>query len=289
MKSLKRRLKDELYKWLYVLPTLILIIVIFIIPIFYNIWLSFHVKLIGEAPRFSGLENYYKLLSSKILYVSLINTFIYSFTAVFFKTLIGLAVALLLNKEFRGRGFFRGLSILPWAFPSFVCAVLFWFNYAGRGTFNQILMFLGFQPIHWLGYDMAMPSVILLNIWHGWPFFFMGILAGLQAVPVELYEAAEVDGASSFDKFINITLPMVKPVIFTVVLLSLMWTMGEFTQIYMTTAGGPIDRTLTVPMAAYKIAFMSEANLPLAAAYTVIVLPIYLLLIFLVLKQVEGV
>ncbi|RLE58657.1 MAG: hypothetical protein DRJ35_07480 [Thermoprotei archaeon] len=117
----------------------------------------------------------------------------------------------------------------------------------------------------------------------------MGILAGLQAVPVELYEAAEVDGASSFDKFINITLPMVKPVIFTVVLLSLMWTMGEFTQIYMTTAGGPIDRTLTVPMAAYKIAFMSEANLPLAAAYTVIVLPIYLLLIFLVLKQVEGV
>ena len=278
---------DEFYKWSYVLPALVLIFIIFIIPVIYNIWLSFQVKLVGEAPRYGGLYNYEKLLSSSVLYVSLINTFIYAFTSVFFKTLIGLGVALLLNKQFRGRGFFRGLSILPWAFPSFVCAVLFWFNYAGRGTFNQILMALGFQPVHWLGYDMAMPSVILLNIWHGWPFFFMGILAGLQAVPIELYEAAEVDGASSVDKFINITLPLIKPVIFTVVLLSLMWTMGEFTQIYMTTAGGPVDRTLTVPMAAYKIAFMSEANLPLAAAYTVIVLPIYFVLIFLVLKQVE--
>ena len=280
-----RRFKNYLYSWFYVLPTVILIITIFIVPIFYNVWLSFHEKLIGRQPVFAWFRNYERLICSPVLYASLINTFIYAFTSVFIKAIIGLSVALLLNRRFRGRGFLRGISILPWAFPSFVCAVLFWFNYAGKGTFNQILVALGLRPIHWLGYDTAMFSVILLNIWHGWPFFFMGILAGLQAIPIELYEAAEVDGAKSYHKFIHITLPMVKPVIFTVVLLSLMWTMGEFTQIYMTTGGGPVDRTLTVPMAAYKIAFMTEINLPLAAAYTIVVLPIYLVLIYFTLKQ----
>ncbi len=279
-------MRKNLGQWLYVIPVLTFIIVIFILPIFFNIWLSLQEKEIGGKPVYAGLKNYERLVNSPILYVSLINTFIYAFTSVFIKALIGLAVALLLNRNFRGRGLLRGLSILPWAFPSFVCAVLFWFNYAGKGTFNRILEFFGFQPIHWLGYDTAMPSVILLNIWHGWPFFFMGIIAGLQAIPVELYEAAEVDGARSYHKFFYITLPLVKPVIFTVVLLSLMWTMGEFTQIYMTTAGGPVDRTLTAPMAAFRIAFLSEANLPLAAAYTIVVLPIYLVLIYFTLKQI---
>ena len=284
MASKKKFSLRNYYHWFYVLPTVVMIVVIFIFPILFNVWLSLQEKIIGREAVFAGLKNYVKLLTSAVLYISLLNTFIYAFTAVFVKTLIGLAVAVLLNRSFRGRGIIRGLSILPWAFPSYVCAVLFWFNYAGKGTFNRILMFFGLEPVHWLGYDMAMFSVILLNIWHGWPFFFMGILAGLQAIPVELYEAAEVDGAGRFHKFFYITLPLLKPVILTVVLLSLMWTMGEFTQIYMTTAGGPVDRTLTAPMAAFRIAFMGEANIPLAAAYTILVLPIYLALIYVTLK-----
>lgn len=278
-------LKRALYDWVYVLPTVVLIFIIFIVPIIYEVWLSFYVKVVGGEPVFAGLYNYQRLLSSPTFYKTVVNTLIYSFSSVFAKALIGLGAALLLNKKFWGRGFLRGFSILPWAFPSFVCAVLFWFNYDYRGTFNAILRTLGLQPIHWTSYENAMLAVIILNVWHGWPFFFMGYLAGLQAIPVELYEAADIDGATVFQKFRNVTLPLLKPVLLTVMLLSLMWTMGEFTQIYMLTGGGPIDATLTIPIQTYRIAFQTEVNTPLAAAYSVLVLPIYLALIYFTLKE----
>lgn len=279
------KLKEALLKWSYVIPTVFLVFFIFIIPILYEVWLSFHTKVIGGEPVFAGLYNYQRLLASEVFYKTIINTLIYSFSSVFIKALIGLAVALLLNKQFWGRGFLRGFSILPWAFPSFVCAVLFWFNYDYRGMFNLLLKSLGLQPVQWMSYENAMFSVILINVWHGWPFFFMGYLAGLQAIPVDLYEAAEIDGASPWQKFREVTLPLLKPVIYTVMLLSLMWTMGEFTQIYMTTGGGPIDATLTIPIQTYKIAFQTEINTPLAAAYSVLILPLYLLLIYFTLKE----
>ncbi len=278
--------KKALYESIYILPALITLIVLFIFPLFFNFWISFQEKTLGKEASFAGLKNYIKVFNSPVLYISLLNTFIYAFTAVFFKTLIGLSIALFLNMKFRGRGFLRGLSILPWALPMYVVCVLFWLNYYSRGTFNNLLRLLGLKPIHWLGLDYAMPSVILVNVWHGWPFFFMGILAGLQAVPVELYESAEIDGASSFQKFIHITLPFIKPVILTVALLSLMWTMGDFTTIYMMTSGGPVDRTLTIPMASFQIAFFREVDIPLAAAYTIVILPIYLILIFVTLRQI---
>lgn len=277
--------KKTLYEWIYILPALITLMILFIFPLFFNFWISFQEKLLGREALFAGLKNYIKVFNSPVLYTSLLNTFIYAFTAVFFKTLIGLSVALFLNMKFRGRGFLRGLSILPWALPMYVVCVLFWLNFDAKGTFNNLLRFFGLKPIHWLGIDYAMPSVILVNVWHGWPFFFMGILAGLQAVPIELYESAEIDGASSFQKFVHITLPFIKPVILTVALLSLMWTMGDFTTIYMMTSGGPVDKTLTIPMASFQIAFFREVDIPLAAAYTIVILPIYLILIFITLKQ----
>ncbi|MEM3130622.1 MAG: sugar ABC transporter permease [Nitrososphaerota archaeon] len=279
--------KKSLYEWIYILPTLAILTTLFIFPLFFNFWISFQEKFLGKEAVFAGLKNYIRMFNSPTLYVSLLNTFIYAFTAVFFKTLIGLTVALFLNMKFKGRGFLRGLSILPWALPMYVVCVLFWLNYYSKGTFNNLLQLLGLKPIYWLGFDYAMPSVILVNVWHGWPFFFMGILAGLQAVPIELYESAEIDGASSFQKFIHITLPFVKPVILTVALLSLMWTMGDFTTIYMMTSGGPVDRTLTIPMASFQIAFFKEVNIPLAAAYTIIILPIYLILIFFTIRQMR--
>jgi multiple sugar transport system permease protein len=282
---MKQSARKLFFQWLYVLPALTLIVIIFIIPIIYNVWLSFQEKAIGGEAIFAGFKNYQRLLDSHMFYKTVMNSVIYTFASVSVKALIGLGAALLLNKKFWGRGFFRGFSILPWAFPSFVVAVLFWFNYDYRGTFNSLLKVLGLTPIHWMSYENAMRSVIIINIWHGWPFFFMGYLAGLQAIPTELYEAADIDGASVFQKFTHITMPQLKPVFLTVILLSTMWTLGEFTQIYMTTGGGPVDATLTIPMATYKIAFLTEINFPLAAAYTILVLPIYLALIYFTLKQ----
>ncbi|MEM2300974.1 MAG: sugar ABC transporter permease [Sulfolobales archaeon] len=276
------------YHYLYILPAILTLFFIILLPIAYNIWLSFYEKRVGEEPVFAYLNNYVRLLSSPITMVSLINTFIYAFTSVALKLLIGLGAALLLNTKFRGRSFVRVLSIFPWAVPSYIAAVMFWFNFARDGAFNKVLSLAGIGPIHWLGYDHAMTSVIILNIWHGWPFFMMGLLAGLQAVPQELYEASEIDGARAHQRFFYITLPLLKPVMLTVVLLSLIWTMGEFAQIYLTTAGGPIDRTLTIPVAAYRLAFTGEANISLAAAYSVLMLPLYLLLIFVTLRYMRA-
>jgi multiple sugar transport system permease protein len=281
------RVNKVLSDWAYIIPVLAVITTIFILPLFFAFWVSLHYKPLGLPPVFIGLENYVNLFNSPILYTTLLNTFVYAFSAVFIKTLIGLGVALLLNKNFRGRGIMRGLAITPWALPAFAVCVMFWFGYDHRGLFNRILKGLGLSPIHWLGFDYAMPSVILVNVWKGWPFFFLGLLAGLQAISTELYEAAEIDGASVFQKFRYITIPSLKPVFLIVCMLSLMWTMGDFTVIYMMTAGGPIDKTLTVPMASYKIAFLSEVNIPLASAYCIVILPVYLGLIYILMKRLR--
>jgi len=274
-------------EYIYILPALLALFFVIVVPTAYNIWLSFYEKRVGGEPIFAYFNNYARLLSSPVTIVSLLNTFIYAFTSVALKLAIGLGAALLLNTRFRGRSIVRALSVFPWAVPSYVAAVMFWFNYARDGAFNKVLALGGFSPVHWLGYEYAMASVILLNIWHGWPFFMMGLLAGLQAIPQDLYEASEIDGARGYQKFLYITLPLLKPVMLTVVLLSLIWTMGEFAQIYLTTAGGPIDRTLTIPIAAYRLAFMGEANISLAAAYSVLMLPLYLALIFVTLRYMR--
>lgn len=274
-----------LSKWVYVAPLLAVLITFFTLPLFLIIWLSLHHMPTGLQPVFIGLRNYEEVLKMTELYISLQKTFIYSFVAVFIKALIGLGVALLLSQEFKGRGILRGLALVPYTLPPFICAVLFWFVYYHKGTANTILTALGFPPVYWLSYDLALPSVIFVNVWHGWPFFFLGFLAGLQAIPVSLYESASVDGASSIQKFRHITLPMLKPVLLIVCALSLMWTMSDFVIPWLMTGGGPVDATFTVPIASYKIAFLTRLNIPLAAAYSSFILPIYLVLIYYIVKE----
>ena len=242
---------------------------------------------IGKAPTFVGVRNFSRIFRDPIFYKSVKNTLIYAFPAVAIKAIIGLGVAVLLNQEFRGRGILRGLAILPYALQPFVVCVLFWFVYDYRGIGNALLQAVGLKPIHWLGVQYAMPSLILVNIWHGWPFFYLGFLSGLQSIPGELYESAEIDGASSWQKFFSITLPLLKEVFLIVCGLSLMWTMGDFVIPKMMTAGGPADATLTIPMATYKIAFLLGLNYPLASAYAVTILPIFVILIYFTVRSLE--
>jgi ABC-type sugar transport system permease subunit len=271
---------------LYIAPALSIIIFIFFIPIIYSFVISFL-----EKPSFTsefswaGLKNFETILNKPYFSISVLNTIFYGFGAVAIKALLGLCVALLLNRKFPGRGFLRAICVLPWAIPTFAVCVVFWFVYDYRGLANIFLRQLGFSPIGWLNMDNAMFSVILTNVWKGWPFFFLGFLTGLQAIPNELYEAADIDGASYFEKLKSITLPLLLPVILTVVMLSLVWTMADFTTIYMMTGGGPLYTTLTAPMASYKIAFLSEQNLSLASAYNLTILPIYLIIMYLLLKR----
>ncbi|MEM2178637.1 MAG: sugar ABC transporter permease [Candidatus Methanomethylicia archaeon] len=279
------KIKKTFLKWIYILPLLIVLVTFFAIPLLFIFWLSLHYMPIGLQPIFIGLKNYEEVLKMPELYISIQKTLIYSFTAVFIKALIGLGIALLLSQEFKGRGILRGLAIIPYALPPFICAVIFWFVYYHRGIANSILTFLGFSPIYWLSYEFALPSVIFVNVWHGWPFFFLGFLAGLQAIPSVLYESASIDGASSIQKFRYITLPLLKPVFLIICSLSLMWTMGDFVIPWLMTGGGPLDATFTIPIASYKIAFLTRLNIPLATAYSAIILPIYLILIYYVIKE----
>lgn len=279
---------NKIVDWLYIIPALTIITLIFIIPLCYTFWVSFQEKTLGGVAKFVGLVNYYNILTDMTFYIMISNTLIYSFTAVFFKALIGLGIALLLNRKFPGRGLLRAYSIFPWAAPAFAVAFFFILLYDLKGLFNMILETLGFPKLRYLGPELAMSSVIFVNIWRGWPFFFLGFLSGLQAIPQEIYESAEIDGASRFKKFVYITLPNLKTVFLTVCLLSLMWTMGDFTTIFLLTRGGPLNKTLTIPIAAYLKAFTGGANIPEAASLLILVLPIYLLLIFLVIKYAYG-
>jgi multiple sugar transport system permease protein len=279
--------KDTIVKWLYATPGLAAISMFLGIPLLLIFWLSLQYMPTGLSPKFAGVTNFIEVFQLPELYISIQRSIVYSFTAVFLKALIGLGVALLLNQNFTGRGIIRGLCLISYAIPAFVCALIFWFVYDYRGTANAILQVFGLKPFYWLRYDIAMLSVILVNVWHGWPFFFLGLLAGLQAIPIELYESASVDGASSFVKFKAITLPLLKPVFAIVCGLSLMWTMGDFVIPWMLTGGGPVDATLTVPIATYKIAFLTRLNIPLAAAYAMTVLPIFLVIIYYIIRQME--
>jgi multiple sugar transport system permease protein len=282
------RLLKRLDDWFYLLPALFFLTFVLIIPLVYIFALSFYKMPLGREAVFIGFANFTRILKDALFYKSLKNTFLYAFPAVGIKAVIGLAVAVFLNQKFRGRGFLRAISILPWALPPLICAVLFWFIYDYRGIGNFLLSLFGLKPIHWLGFEYAMPSIILVNVWHGWPFFYLGFLAGLQAIPEELYESASIDGASSWQKFLYVTLPILKPVFWIVCSLSLMWTMGDFVIPKMMTGGGPADATLTIPIATYKIAFLLGLNYPLASAYAVSILPIFAILIFFTLRQMGG-
>lgn len=284
---MRLKIHKVLSNWAYILPVMVALASILIVPLFFTFWMSLQYMPIGRPATFTGLRNFIRIFNSPLFYVSLKNTFVYAFPAVLVKALIGLGIALLLNQEFKGRRILRGLSILPWALPSFICCVMFWFVYDYRGVGNFILTTLGLTPIHWLGYKYAMSSIILVNVWHGWPFFYLGFLAGLQAIPVALYESAELDGASSYQRLLFITLPILKPVFWIICVLSLMWTMGDFVIPKLMTMGGPADATLTIPMASYKIAFLMGLNYPLASAYSVAILPIFAILIYFTIKQLK--
>jgi len=204
-------------------------------------------------------------------------------TAVFFKMIIGLAGALLLSMSFRGRNLIRSLLFIPWTLPVFVVALLWLWQLDTKGAINVVLRKIGLQPVTWLGIQYAMPSIILVNVWKGFPFYMISLLAGLQAIPTEIYEAASIDGATNLQKFIYVSLPGIKPVFLTVIMLSTIWTFSEFITIYLITGGGPARTTTTLPLFIYEQAFASF-DFTGACAASVLILPLFIALIYGIMK-----
>lgn len=279
-------LARKIISYLYVLPVLIVISLLILFPTFWSIWMSLHVKTAGGEAIFAGLRNFKELLSSGIFISSVIKTIIFTFTAVFFKLIIGMAAALILNRNFRGRNLIRSWLFIPWTIPLFSVGLLFLWLFRMSGGMNIMLSEAGLPPIFWLGPDNAMLSVIISNIWKGFPFFMIGILAGLQVIPKELYEAAAIDGASGLQQFRYITLPCLRDVILIVCILSTLWTFAQFDIIFVLTGGGPGTTTETLPLLVYKTAF-GRYNIAMGYAIAVLSLPLFLFFIFWLVRLVR--
>ncbi|ACL68840.1 binding-protein-dependent transport systems inner membrane component [Halothermothrix orenii H 168] len=227
-----------------------------------------------EGTKFVAFSNYFKLLSSGDFWSSFSRTIGWTVSSVIGKTVIGLIIALLLNKKFRGRGIYRTLILVPWVTPQVIGAIVWKWIYNGEyGMLNYVLIKLGFleQGHSWLGNpDTAFLSCLIDDIWVGIPFMSIVFLAGLQAIPQEMYEAAQVDGAGKLKQLFFITLPQLKPVFLTATILSTIWTFNSFNIIWTLTRGGPVNATEILVVKTYKTAFQ-KFNIGLGSTYAVII------------------
>ena len=268
----------------FIIPVIGIISATVLFPLSYGFWASFYRDTARGTPiDFVGLANYFRALSSGNFYRTVLRTFYYTGACLFVKTLIGLGAALLLNQQFKGKGIMRGIIIIPWTMPLFVVAIMWYGIFEWRGPANTALKFLGLPIINWFGFDWAMTSIIIINIWKGFPFYFMGFLAGLQSIPRDLYEAAEIDGASTWQSFRNVTLPGLRPVLLTILMLSTIWTFSEFVTIFLTTRGGPGHATQTMSILVYETAF-GAFELNYALTLSILILPFFFVLIYFTVK-----
>lgn len=292
MKSnMRKRLSDTQFAYLISLPMILYICLILLLPVIWGVSLSFTNKTIGGDAIFIGLRNYQRLLRDRSFIQSLLNTLIYTVGSIAGKTFFGLLLALALNCEFKGRNVVRALLILPWTLPNIV-AVLNWrwiFSDTG-GIVNHIMRLTGVidKNLIWLGdATLAMIAVLIVNIWRGVPFFGISILAKLQTIPADHYEAAEVDGANGWQRFIHITLPSVKDAIMLVMLVSTIWTINEFESVWMLTGGGPNGATEVIGVYSYRTA-MASMQLGRGVAVSVFAMPVLMMLIMLISRMVLG-
>lgn len=245
----------------FLLPLFVLVVALIIYPFTRAIWLSFTDKLVGYPERFVGLRNYLYLANDDTFRAVVRNSLVFTVASVVLKVLTGLAMALVLHGLWRWRDFFRGLFLLPWITSTVIIALTWrWMfdSFPGRGFFNSVLLDLRIlaQPLAFMATpEGAMLAVIVANWWRGFPFFGVSYLAAMQSIPLELYEAASVDGASPWGRFWHVTLPGLKHIMIVTVLLSFIWTINDFNIIYVMTRGGPGTATQVFATYSYDVAF----------------------------------
>lgn len=232
---------------LFMLPTVLLLLVFLTYPLGLGVWLGFTDTKIGRAGEWVGLDNYRFLIGDSLTLLALFNTIFYTVVASVFKFILGLWLALLLNKNLPFKAFFRAIVLLPWIVPTALSALAFWWIYDPQfSIISWTLMRWGWihQYIDFLGSPwMARFSTIAANIWRGVPFVAISLLAGLQTISPSLYEAASIDGASRWQQFRHVTLPMLTPIIAVVMTFSVLFTFTDFQLIYVLTRGGPLNAT----------------------------------------------
>ena len=248
--------RHQLTGFLVVFPALALILGLIVYPVAYSIWLSLLEKhSFFPQQKFIGLENYVYLWSDEEFWTSLWLGVVYSFWTISFQLILGLAAALILNESFLGRGLVRGIVLFPYMIPTIVAVILWkWLLNDTYGVVNYWLFALGIvrDPISWLGTDHIMFSTIVMSVWQFFPFVLLSILARLQTIPEELYEAAKVDGASAVRRFTHVTLPQIRGILFVVILLRSIWMFTKFDTVWLMGEGAGAGRYIrTLPVYAY--------------------------------------
>ena len=274
---------DWVLGWTLLLPVLIVLIGLMAFPFFTAISMSFQDRLLGGAGTWVGFANYAEILSNSGYAIqAAINTIVYTAFSVGIKFVIGMSMAAIVNHHIIWRDFWRGLLFLPWAVPAIVAAYTWKFIYDPDGFLNILLvdqLKLSSNFINFLGDPLyAMPALIAMNVWTGTPFYTMNFLAGMQSISEDQYEAAEIDGAGTWQRFLAITLPSLSGVILITTMLSAIWTSSNILQIYVLTMGGPQHLTATIPFYAYELA-IQQKRIGAGAAVSMLMVPAYVVLV----------
>lgn len=275
-----------------VAPAILILVALIAYPFFIAIWLSLTDRVIARSDtgNFIGFANFTTLFKDSIFRRTVINTFNYAFVSVLFKLVLGMIMALVLNEVKFFKNFFRGILLLPWIVPTSLSALgWLWMFDSQFSVLNRILLDLGIiqRKIIWLGTPAtAMFSIQLVNIWRGIPFFGISLLAGLQAIPQELYEAAEIDGANAWNKFWKVTVPLLMPITVVVTLFSIVRTFADFQIVYVLTRGGPINSTHLFATLTHQTAIIA-GKLGQGAAISLFMFPVLVIAVILQLRYLQ--
>ncbi|MGZ0084968.1 sugar ABC transporter permease [Geobacillus sp. BMUD] len=267
----KRMWREVGTSYLFLSPTLFVLLLFIIGPILFAIFLAFHkVQLLGTTSfEFVGLDNFQRIADDTRAKIALWNTLKYVVIVVPCQTILALVLAATLNAGLKGQKFFRIVYFLPTLTSSAVLTLIFMWMYNQNGLINHVLKAVGLPTYNWIGDpDVALNAIMIMNIWATAPYFMVIYLAALQDVPDSLYEAAELDGASAWQKFWHITVPYLRPVTSFVVVMGLIGTFQLFDQSYIFSggSGGPNNSTLTVVLLIYQYAFKTLGTMGYAAA-----------------------
>lgn len=268
-----------------VAPSILGLSFVVLYPLIMNITMGFqNIKLTQpDADGWVGFSNYGSLFADPIFRKAIVNTLVWTVLGVVLQLLVAIPLALLLNVEFKGRGFYRGALLIPWVMPSVVAAFTWVWMYDGSfGIINHLLLKLHLisDPVIWLGStNTALYSVLAEQVWKGFPFPMIMILAALQAIPKDLYEAASVDGASIMQRVYRITLPQILPALALCTVFITIWTFNSFENIWLMTEGGPLNASETLTTYVYRVAFQSF-DLGMASSSALVMFAILSIVIF---------
>jgi len=292
--NLKSRIRPKgCFAYILVLPSLIIVFAVLIYPLLYSLYFSFFGWNLTRPDQieFLGLSNYISILSSSSFWHAMKRTAYFVGVSVSIEITLGLLIALVLNQKFIGRGFVRGIVILPWALPTIVNGVMWkWIYNANYGALNSLLYQIGIIDTYkiWLKDPfIALNLVIVANIWKETPIAVLMILAALQTFPEELYEASSIDGTNIFGKFRHITLPLLRPVLMVLLVIKTVWAVKEFDIIYMITRGGPAEGTTIITYFIYLQTF-KFLNISYGAALGYVVTFIVMILAVIYVRKIAS-